>query len=599
MHIQRSQIIRGATLLIALLFIVRLFFIQILSQEYASAAEKNIVRPVIEHPVRGMIYDRHGNLLTHNAPVYDLMVTPNAIRHLDKEAFCHDFSLTLHELEQRLKKAKSYSYVKPSVLIKNISPSTWARVQDNMEAYAGFFVTVRTTRHYPYAMLANTLGYMSEIGPQQLAADQSCYYRQGDWIGMSGLEQYYETILRGQRGMRYDLTNARGVYQGKFKSGKLDHPSVPGQPLTTTIDTTLQAYGEELMQRKLGSIVAIEPATGEILAMVSSPTYDPNQLVGKLLGKSFASLGKEADAPLFHRPIMAMYPPGSIFKLVQVLIALQEDVIQPSTQYGCKKRPFNCREHPTPLNLQQALQHSCNSYLYQVFKRIVNQQVTDDVYEDTRIGLEKWHHYVQALGLGVPLGIDLPGEKKGFIPNAAFYDQCYGVGRWKVPTIRSLAIGQGELMTTPLQMANLMAVIANKGYYYTPHLVKQIGTEAVGEDVVRKHSVDIAPQHFTFIAQSMREVVEQGSAWRARIKGISICAKTGTVENPHGHDHSVCVAFAPQDNPQIAIAVYVENAGWGARAAASIAGLMVEQYLRGKVTRSWIQQYVKQGNFFH
>lgn len=399
--------------------------------------------------------------------------------------------------------------------------------------------------------------------------------------------------------MRYDITNARGVYQGKFKRGKLDQPSVPGQPLTTTIDAPLQAYGEVLMQHKLGSIVAIEPTTGEVLAMISSPTYDPNQLVGSMLGKRFASLGKETDAPLFHRPIMAMYSPGSIFKLVQVLIALQEQAIKPSTRYACRKSPFNCREHPSPLNLQKALQHSCNSYLYQVFKRIINQQASDSVYEDTRIGLERWHHYMQGLGLGISLGIDLPGEKRGFIPNAAFYDRCHGVGRWHVSTVRSLAIGQGELMVTPLQMANLMAVMANRGYYYTPHLVKQVGKEVTGRDLVHRHSVDIAPEHFDFVARSMREVVEKGSAWRARIKGISVCAKTGTVENLHGHDHSVCVAFAPQDNPQIAIAVYVENAGWGARAAASIAGLMVEQYLRGKITRPWIQAYVQKGNFFH
>ena len=332
--------------------------------------------------------------------------------------------------------------------------------------------------------------------------------------------------------------------------------------------------------------------------MVSSPTYDPNQLVGRQLGEYIASLSKATDAPLFHRPIMAMYPPGSIFKLVQVLIALQERVVQHHTQYACHKQPFNCREHPSPLNLQQALKHSCNSYLYRVFKSIVNQQVSDDVYKDTRIGLEKWHHYVQSLGLGKCLGIDLPGEKRGIVPSAAYYDQRYGLHQWKASTIRSLAIGQGELLVTPLQMANLMAILANRGYYYTPHLVRQVGLEAAPRAVDR-HDIAIDTEHFVYIAQSMRKVVEEGSAWRARIKGISVCAKTGTVENPHGHDHSVCVAFAPQDNPQIAIAVYVENAGWGARAAASIAGLMIEQHLRGKVTRTWVQRYVEKGDFFH
>jgi penicillin-binding protein 2 len=333
--------------------------------------------------------------------------------------------------------------------------------------------------------------------------------------------------------------------------------------------------------------------------LVSSPAYNPNLLTGKDFGDCFAALEQDKLAPLFHRPIMAMYPPGSIFKLHQALIALQEKVICTNTSYTCNKKLLNCHAHPSPLDLHKAIKYSCNPYFYHVFRNIVNQRVSKNSYEDTRLGLEKWCGYLKRFGLGTTLGIDLPGEKRGCVPDIQFYDRRYGKGGWRASTIRSLDIGQGELLVTPLQMANFAAIVANRGYYHTPHLVKQIGEKSMLPEEVEKHEVAIDRVHFEFVANAMQEAVEGGTAWRTRIKGIAVCAKTGTVENTHGEDHSVCIAFAPRENPQIALAVYVENAGWGARAAASIAGLLIEKYLKGVINRSWLQDYVLQGDFLY
>lgn len=600
MQLQRSHIIHIAFILVGLIFLTRLFFIQVLSDGYKLAADKNIIQPVVEYPYRGAIYDRHGDFLAYNVPIYDLMVIPKEVKHLDTLAFCQDFSIDLPTFHRAFKKAKAYSYVKPSVLLKNLSQETWAKTQDHFSEYPGFFVQARTVRKYPTSMLANTLGYVGEIGPQQLAADTSHYYRQGDMIGISGLEKSYEEVLRGHLGIQYKVSDAKGRAKGSFRGGALDQASIPGQDLRTTIDAALQLYGERLMKNKRGSIVAIAPQTGEILSLVSSPSYDPNLLTGRAFSSHFVSLEQDTLAPLFHRPIMAMYPPGSIFKLTQALIALQEQVIRTHTVYACNRKPINCHPHPSPLSLHEAIKHSCNPYFYYVFKNTINPKVSKNTYEDTRIGLEKWGGYLKRLGFGAPLGIDLPGEKSGCVPDVQLYDRRHGKGRWKASTIRSLDIGQGELLITPLQMANFAAIVANRGYYYTPHLVKQIGEQPIMlPEELEKHEVAIDRAYFEFITSAMQAGVEGGTSWRARVKGIAICAKTGTAENSHGEDHSICIAFAPSEDPQIALAVCVENAGWGARAAASIAGLLIEKYLKGAVSRSWVQNYVLKGDFFH
>jgi penicillin-binding protein 2 len=594
MHLSRSLIIQITFIFVAVILVVKLFLLQVVNTEYSTAAEKNIIQRVEEYPYRGIIYDRNKKLLVYNNPIYDLMVIPKAIRNLDIEAFCQTFHISTTKFNNLLNKAKRYSPILPSIFIKNIDHYELACIQDQLVDYTGFFIRARTVRQYPQPILANTLGYLGEINATQLASDVYQGYKQGDFIGISGLEAQYEHLLSGKRGVKYKITDARGQEKGAFKGGDLDILSVPGQDLVSTIDSDLQLYGELLMKNKSGSIVAIEPATGEILAMVSSPSYDPNLLTAKNLGTNFTALEKDATSPLFHRPTMAMYPPGSIFKLVQALIGLQEKVIFPHTTYPCNKRIVNCHPHPSPVNLHQAIQYSCNPYFYHDFRNIINQHLSQDTYEDTRIGLEKWVGYVRQFGLGKPLGIDLPHEKGGYLPDASFYDSRYGAGRWKASTIRSLDIGQGEILVTPLQMANLAAIMANRGFYYTPHLIRGNSSK---QGQYERCSVAIDQKHFEFVANAMKDVVANGSGWRARINGIAVCGKTGTVENPHGIDHAVFMGFAPWDNPQIAIAVYVENAGWGARAATAVGGLMIEKYLTGKVSRRWMENYVLQGNF--
>lgn len=599
MRLHRAHIIHIAFVLVGLMFLIRLFFMQVVSDTYKLAADKNIIQRVVEYPYRGVIYDRYGDFLAYNVPSYDLIVIPKAVKHLDVAAFCQDFGITLPKFDSAMKKAKAYSYVKPSIFISNISQETWAKTQDHMAEYLGFFVQARTARQYPKPMLANTLGYVGAISAQQLAADTTHHYKQGDMLGISGLEASYEKVLRGVCGIRYQVHDAQGRARGSFKGGAYDHVSVPGENLTTTIDSVLQRYGEQLMDHKLGSIVAIAPQTGEILALVSSPSYDPNLLTGGDLGNHFVALEQNKLAPFFHRPIMAMYSPGSILKPYQALIALQEKVLLSSTAYDCNKKLRKCHPHPAPVNLHNAIKYSCNPYFYHVFRNIINPTTPNNADKGLCLGLATWCNYLKRFGLGTALGIDIPGEKRGYVPDAQFYDQHYGKGRWKASTIRSLDIGQGELLVTPLQMANLVAILANRGYYYTPHVVKQIGAQPISPQEEDKHELAIDRAHFECIANAMQEVVEGGTAWRARIKGISICAKTGTTENPHGKDHSVCIAFAPKENPQIAIAVCVENAGWGSRAATAIASLLIEQYLKGDISRLWIHNYVLRGDFFH
>lgn len=405
------------------------------------------------------------------------------------------------------------------------------------------------------------------------------------------MEAQYEGWLSGRRGLQYKIVDAKGNEKGPFKQGELDVRCEPGKDLVLSIDIDLQVYGEWLLSNKKGSIVAIEPATGQILAIVSNPSYDPNRLTQQAIKQHFTALEKDPDCPLFHRPIMAMYPPGSIFKLVQALIGLQEQVIVPRTQCACNKKVVNCHAHPSPVNLHQAIQYSCNPYFYHVFRAIINQNVVTDTYADTCIGLQKWTWYVKGFGFGKPLGIDLPYEKGGYVPDAHLYDAQYGVGKWKHTTIRSLGIGQGEILITPLQMVNFAAIMANRGFYYQPHL------KLVPDMDVQKYVVGIDEVHFHRIVHAMHAVVTNGSGSRAQVKGITVCGKTGTAENLHGKDHAVFMGFAPLENPQIAIAVYVENAGWGARAAAAIAGLMIEKYLKRVVTRKGMEAYVLKGDF--
>jgi len=592
-------VIPGVIVLIAVIYLVKLFSIQVIDDRYATAATDNVVQRVVEYPYRGLVYDRNGELMVYNTPEFDLTVVPKDVDDLDTTLFCKIFEISREEFNEKMTEAKEYSWHKASVFLRQLSNVDLARSEDYLVDFKGFSIQSRTTRAYTEPVMANALGYVSEISKSKLERDTSNYYQQGDYIGQSGLELYYEDVLRGKRGVKFKKKNVHGVDMGSYNDGKLDQPSEPGQNLYTTIDINLQKYGEELMEGKSGSIVAIEPASGEILSIVSGPSYDPNLLTGRNYGKNFEKISKDTLKPLFNRPLMAQYRPGSIFKIMQAMVALQEGVIAPSTRIRCNRAIIGCHGDHTYEDLVGAIKNSCNPYFFNVMKRVVNRDISSDPYEDTRIGLEKWTAYIESFGLGSPLGIDLPNEKSGLVPSVSHYDRAYNNRPWKYSNIYSIAIGEGENLVVPLQMANFAAIMANRGFYYTPHLVRSVGESGEPlETFKEKHFTMVDPQHFELAVEAMAKVVESGTGqYRAKLKDIVVCGKTGTVQNDPLPDHSVFIAFAPKDNPQIAVAVYVENAGQGARAAASIASLMIEKYLIGETQRPYIEEYVKKGEF--
>ncbi len=595
----RKHIIQLAVILVGIIFLIKLFSIQVLDSKYAQAATSNIIHEEIEYPYRGLIYDRNGKLIVYNTPQYNLTVIPKDVKKIDTTKFCDIFQISEQEFEEKMKEAKRFSYVQPSIFIKQLSNQDLAKVQDYLIDFPGFDVQVRTTRAYSSPVLANALGYVSEVSKGQLERDSADYYRQGDYIGQSGIEGFYEKQLRGKRGVKYKIKNVKGVEKGDFEGGKYDTLSIPGQNLVSTIDLNLQEYGEWLMEGKAGSIVAIEPATGEILSLVSGPSYDPNLLTGRNYSKNFALISSDTVKPLFNRPLMAQYRPGSIFKIIQALIALQEGVINRQTYIPCIMVPMKCHYHGPGETLIGAITNSCNPYFYNVMKRFVNRGVSDSPFEDTRIGLLSWNEHVKSFGLGTPLGIDLPNEKSGLVPSVEYYDRAYDNRPWKYSNIYSIAIGEGENLVVPLQMANFAAIVANRGFYYTPHLIKSIGDS--GEPLPaykQKHVTSVDAKHFEIAVEAMANVVTSGTGqYRAKLKNIEVCGKTGTVQNDPLPDHSVFIAFAPKHNPKIAVSVYVEDAGQGARAAASIASLMIEKYLLGQTERPFIEEYVKKGEF--
>lgn len=597
---QRPAVILIVIFLVSAVLLIKLFMIQVLDDSFMKRAERNAIQRIVDHPYRGLVYDRNGKLMVFNNPIFDLMIVPKEFKIQDTTQFCQLFKISKEELIEGYTAAKKYSSVKPSPLIKQISTTDFARIQDFLVDYPGLFIMTRSVRSYPLPSASHALGYIGEINSSQLEKDTLKYYNQGDYVGLSGLERYYENELRGKKGVKYKMVNVRGVDKGPFKDGEYDTASVAGKNITSTIDLELQRYGEMLMNGKTGSVVAIEPKTGEILAMISAPFYDPNELTGAAFSKTYRRLNNDNSKPLFNRPIMATYPPGSIFKIVQSLIGLQEGILTPSSTFPCNRTLVACHNHPSPVDLFGAIRNSCNPYYHQAFRQIINQEVSTNTFKDTEIGLNSWREKVLKFGLGSPLGMDIYGEKGGDIPSSKLYDRVYGSGRWKYSTIYSLSIGQGEMQVTPLQMANLAAIFANKGYYYTPHLVKAIDgdpSQIPGKFQI-KHEVGIDAHHFNLIQDAMAEAL-YGTANRAVIKDLVIAGKTGTAQNPHGEDHSVFIAFAPKDDPKIAIAVYVENAGWGGRAAASTASLMIEKYIKGEISRPELQEYVLAGNFIY
>ncbi len=582
----RKWVIIGAFCMVGLLYLARLFYLQVLDDTYSLGASKNSIKRVIEIPYRGQIYDRNNKLLVDNTPVYDLYVTPKKVRIADTVAFCRLMNLTQPDFDSIMGLAKNYSVVKPSLFMRRLSKEDFARIQDALVDYRGFESQISSVRSYPGATLANALGYVSEISRNQLDDQEYPYYRQGDYIGHNGLEEQYEEQLRGRRGVKFVMQNVRGVNKGSWKNGEFDTLAIAGKNLVTGIDSDLQRFGDSLMMHKVGAIIAIEPATGEILASVSAPTYDPSLLSTRVFSQNYRALVKDPYKPLINRPIMASYRPGSTFKLIQALVAQQDGTLFPHTVYGHGGSPMRC--HCRGGNdLRGAIGNSCNPYFYQVFRRMMYNNSETNTFKASAVGLAKWHERVEKFGIGQRLGVDLPSERRGNLPDVSYYDKVYkGANRWKFSYVASLSIGEGELLISPLKLVNLAAAIANRGWYITPHYIKGFGNvgTSMPHEFLDRHDTGVDRPYFLPVIDGMRRAVISGSAKSANLNGLDMCGKTGTSQNAkYGHkfDHSIFVGFAPMNDPKIAVVVFVENAGWGGSVAAPIGALMAERFIKG------------------
>ena len=593
---ERSWVIISIILIIGFIFIVRLFFLQVTTDYWAEKAASITEKKITTYPARGLIYDRNGKLMVANKAVYDLMVLPADVKNngVDSIEISKLLDISTKQYRRALDKARNYSAYKPSPFVEQIPAEQFGYLVDQLYKYPEFIPVPRTLRSYPIPVAPHTIGYISEVSPYQI--EQNLYYKSGDYIGTSGIEKTYETDLKGERGVRYIVVDVHNKEIESYKKGDFDKAAESGDDLTLSLDALLQEYGEKLMQNKLGSIVAIEPNSGEVLALVSSPGYNPGLLVGRKRTENYKQLAaNDSLGPLFNRTINAQYRPGSVFKIVEALIGLEEGVIYPETRIRCNRGIINCHGTHSNDDLKNAIIHSCNPYFRDVYRRLIQRAEYSSIYKDSEAGLKSWQKRVMNFGFGTPMGIDIEGEKSGQVPGVSLYDKWYGKGRWAFSTIYSNSIGEGELLVVPLQMANLAAIIANKGYYYIPHLVKSIGDQnAIRPKYTVKHETMIASEHFDLVQEAMEAVVNQtgGTARRARSQEIIICGKTGTVQNGDYPDHSVFIAFAPRENPKIAIAVYVEYAGFGGTWAAPIASLMIEKYLNREISNQLKEQRI-------
>ncbi len=591
----REWVIAGIFLSVSLVFVIRLFKLQVLDTDYKVSSDNNVLRYITLYPARGNVYDRKGTLLVYNEAVYDLMVVPREAKQIDTMVLCDLLRITPENFCERMDKAKNYSRIKASVFLSQVSKEDYAHVAEVIYKFPGFYFQNRTIRHYPLPIAAHTLGDIGEVDQKQI--DKDNYYKAGDYVGKSGIEKSYENELRGKKGLKISMVDVNNSEVGSYLDGALDTLPVVGKDINLGLDADLQAYGESLMQGKKGSIVAIEPSTGQILAFVSSPSYDPNMLVGRERGKNYAILADDKDKPLINRTVSGTYPPGSTFKMVIGMVALQTGSIVPSTTFHCGGRgstPIKCtHSHGSSPDLSNAIENSCNPYFYEAFRATINNKK----YGGVKKGYENWVSMVNKLGLGKKFNTDIPSELAGNIPTREFYDHIYG-GRWNHLTIRSLGIGQGEVLVTPLQLANIAAIVANEGYYYPPHLINSFadGTP-IPEVMTTRVETGIEPRYCKIIKQDMRNVFEgaHGTAHRSRIDSISSGGKTGTAQNPHGEDHSIFIAFAPVENPKIAMSIIIENGGYGSRWAAPIASLMMEKYIRGYTKRPELEKRMMEG----
>ncbi|UBM60468.1 peptidoglycan glycosyltransferase [Marinilongibacter aquaticus] len=585
----RKQVILFFFFTIGIIYLSRLFYIQIVDPKYRSIEATNAIKRQIEVPLRGQIYDRNHKLLVQNREVYNMYVTPREVTKLDTNMFCKVFRISRGYFDSTMHEAIDYSRNRASLFLRQLSKEEFARVADVMVNFKGFSFEQSFFRTYPAHTLANALGYIGEIPKKQYDNQEQMYYRKGDYIGLSGIEREYEEELRGIRGVKFTLMDVHGADKGSYEHGNFDTTAVVGQDLYSSIDIQLQQLADSLFQNKVGAVVAIEPKTGEILAMGSYPTYDPNLLSGKAFSKNYLELVKDPDKPTFNRAISSFYRPGSTFKLIQALIGQQQGVINLHTSFIGAYSPMGCHGHGMHhmANLNNAVQFSCNPYFYNVFKKIIENTSERNPFIGAREGLTRWHDMVEKFGFGTKLGIDLPGEKSQLLPNLSLYDKYYGEDRWKFSNIYSLSIGEGELGLDVLKLANMAASIANKGYWITPHLIRGVGEDRknMKSERVEVHQTGVNPQYFENIYDGMQKVIEAGTARQAYIPDIAILGKTGTSQNKRGRDHAIFVAFAPRENPKIAIAAVVENAGFGGSSSGPIASLMIEKYLKGKIER--------------
>ena len=588
----RRFVIGGVALAIVLVYIIRLFTIQLLSDDFKKNADSNAFLKKIDYPSRGAIYDRNGKLMVYNQPSYDIMVVMNEAKgHIDTLELCNALGISKEYFVKRMDDIKDrnknpgYSRFTEQLFMTQLSDREFSVFREKMFRFPGFYVQKRSIRQYTYPYAAHVLGDIGEVSVSDIEEDN--YYQPGDYIGKLGVEKYYEKELRGEKGVQIMLRDAHGRIQGSYHNGKFDRRPVAGRDLTLSIDVKLQALGERMLQGKIGSIVAIEPATGEVLAMVSSPTYDPRNLVGRQRSKAHAALSRNVWKPLLNRSIMGQYPPGSTFKTTQALTYQTEGIITPNTMFPChhgfsyRGLHVGCHGHASPLNLIEAISTSCNGYFcWGLYYMLGNRRK----YGNVQKAMDRWRDYMVSMGFGYKLGIDLPGEKRGLIPNASFYDRAYHKS-WNGLTVISIAIGQGEVNLTPLQIANLGATIANRGYFYTPHVVRKVQGLPLDTAFTHRHRTMASVRSYSAVVAGMRSSALKGTCKALGHLPFTVCGKTGTAQN-RGQDHSVFMGFAPMDNPKIAIAVYVENGGFGADFAVPIAGVLFEQYMTGKLSPS-------------
>ena len=588
----RKYVIGGVAVLIVTVYIIRLFTLQLMSDDYKKNADSNAFLKKVDYPSRGVINDRNGQLLVYNQPAYDIMVVMNEAKdRLDTMELCQTLGLTKQEFITRMNNIKDrsknpgYSRFTQQMFLSQLSDKEFSVFQEKMYRFPGFYVQRRSIRQYQHPCAAHVLGDVAEVSPADIEEDD--YYQPGDYIGKLGVERSYEKQLRGEKGVQILLRDAHGRIQGSYLNGAFDRRPVPGKRLTLSIDYQLQALGERLLEGKIGSIVAIEPKTGEVLCMVSSPSYDPRLMVGRQRSRSHRELSRDSWKPLLNRSIMGQYPPGSTFKTTQALTFLSEGIITPNTAYSCshgfvyKGLRVGCHGHGSPLPLVPAISTSCNGYFcWGLYYMIGNKKK----YGTVQSAMNTWRDYMVSMGFGYRLGIDLPGEKRGLIPNAQFYDKAYK-GSWNGLTIISIAIGQGEVNATPLQIANLGATIANRGWFVTPHVVKEIEGEKLDTLYTKRRYTKASEQAYETVVSGMRSAALGGTCKALAGYEFEACGKTGTAQN-RGHDHSVFMGFAPMDNPKIAVAVYVENGGWGATYGVPIGGLIMEQYIKGELSEA-------------